>query len=1031
MPKLAPGLYDLVVNRDLGAALREIDAKLQEVVALSPDHSDAAISRAVYPRLLHALRSIKGDERLTRQIELANRVLEVISTQEESGTDEGDAIADPPSKLLAILEPVPSPASPRAHERPSIPLASSDLLVNARHDLSLGPELCREIASADRIDLLCAFVKWSGVRIVDNALAARLSSRPSSVRVLTTTYMGATQRRALDRLAELGARVKVSYDRGRTRLHAKAWLLHRESGFSTAFIGSSNLTAAAVLDGLEWNVRLAQADNAAILEKFAVAFEQYWSDPDFRDYDPEEFSRSVQEEERQRAAPYLRFDLEPKPHQRRILEELEAERSYGHLRNLVVAATGTGKTVIAALDYRRLRDELDRSTLLFVAHRREILRQSRDTFRVALRDGSFGEMLGDGSEPDTWAHVFANIQSLTTERLKDIPTDHFDVVIVDEFHHAAAKSYDQLLKHLRPRILLGLTATPERTDGENILHWFDGRIASEMRLWEALDQSLLSPFQYFGIGGAPNASGVRWSGGAYDRSQLSGLYTADDMFALRVLQATQAKVVDITQMRALGFCVDLEHARFMTDKFNQRGVKATMVSGESNSKERDAALRALAGREVQIVFTVDLFNEGVDVPEVDTILFLRPTESATIFLQQLGRGLRLARDKECCTVLDFIGDAHRRFRFDARYRAIVGGTRRELERRITHGFPSLPAGCFIHLDEQAKEAVLQNVRAALAGGRAGLVDDLRELAKEQRPTLRIFLDRAGVELEDIYSNEYCWTALCRKAGLDVGTGESRDASVERSFARLLHLDDDRIEHFDALLASEHPPKPDASDAYQRMLFVLTGNIRQPYDGMSDAWAHLWRRDALRDELRQLLDILASERRLVPQKLPGRLADLPLRVHGTYSRDEVFAAFDERSTKNQVKRTQAGIHNVDRWKTELLFVELEKSEDDYSPTTLYNDYPITSDVFRWESQSSAHDETPAGQRYLAAVPGGTQDILLFVRQRRKDARRETMPFLCLGLCDLQDYRGAKPMQIDWRLRVPMPAWFFEETKIAGG
>jgi superfamily II DNA or RNA helicase len=1031
MPKLSPGLYDLLVSRDLQGALAELDASLREVVDLAPDHAHATISRAIQPRLFEALRAIKGDDRVERQVALANRVLELLASAAESGTEPGDALPLPARKLLAILEPVAPPASPRAPQRPTIPLAASDLLVNARHDLSLGPQLCLEIPSADRIDLLCAFVKWPGLRIVEAALAARLAQRPGSVRVLTTTYLGSTDKRALDRLVEMGARVKVSYDTGRTRLHAKAWLFHRASGFSTAFIGSSNLTATAVLEGLEWNVRLAQVDNAAILEKFAVAFEQYWQDPDFRDYDPVAFAQAVQGETRLRAAPYLIFDLEPKPHQRRILEELEAERNYGHLKNLVVAATGTGKTVIAALDYRRLRDQLERTNLLFVAHRREILRQSRDTFRVVLRDGAFGEMLGDGVVPDNWTHVFANIQSLSPERLEAIPADRFDVVIVDEFHHAAAASYDRLLDHIRPRILLGLTATPERTDGQSILHWFDGRIAAEIRLWEALDQSLLSPFQYFGIGGAPNASGIRWSRGAYDRSQLSGLYTADHMFALRVLQETQAKVADITRMRALGFCVDLEHARFMTDRFNERGIKARMVSGESKATERDDALRALAAREVQVLFTVDLFNEGVDVPEVDTILFLRPTESATVFLQQLGRGLRLSRDKACCTVLDFIGDAHRKFRFDARYRAVVGGTRRELERRIENGFPSLPAGCFIHLDAQAQDAVLRNVRAALAAGRTGLIDDLRELAKEGPPTLHGFLQRAEVELEDVYAGDFGWTALRRKAGLEVGEAEPTDAALQRSFVRMLHLDDDRIERFEDLLAGDHPPTADADDPYQRMLFVLTGNIRRPYDEMCDVWAQLWRRGVLRDELRQLLAVLKDERRHVAHKLPGAFAELALRVHGTYTRDEVFAAFDERSKKNQVKRTQGGIYDVKAWKTELLFVELEKSATDYSPTTLYNDHPITPELFRWESQSSAHEGTPAGRRYLAAVPGGDQNVLLFVRQRRSDARGETMPYLCLGLCALQDHRGAKPMRIDWRLTMPMPAWFFEETKIAGG
>ncbi len=1035
MPSLPPGLYDRIVDQALAEALESVEPSLREISDLSPDHAHEAIARALHPRIVQALRATKGEDRehrLARQVDLANGVLRLLSESRASGTDHTDTIGTPPRKLRAILEPVPSPRAPSAPVRPSIPLSSSDLLVNARHDLSLGPELRREIASADRIDLLCSFVKWSGLRIVEDALRAQLHRRPGSVRILTTTYMGATEARALEALIEMGAQVRVSYDRSRTRLHAKAWLLHRASGFSTGFVGSSNLSSSAVLDGLEWNVRLAQTDNAAILEKFAAAFDQYWDDPGFRAYDRHSFLAARRDHLREKSADFLRFDLQPKPHQARILEELDAERSYGHHRNLIVAATGTGKTVVAALDYQRLRKQLPRDRLLFVAHRREILQQSLKTFRVAVDDGAFGETLGGGDVPIEWTHVFASIQSLTKKRVAELAPDAFDVVVVDEFHHAAADTYDRLLRRLQPRVLLGLTATPERTDGRSVLAWFDGRIASEIRLWEALDQALLSPFQYFGIGGAPDLRGVTWSRGQYDRTALSNVYTADHLFALRVIQETAAKVRDITKMRALGFCVDLAHAAFMTAQFNARKIAARMVSGESSRADRDDALRALKSGKVQIVFTVDLFNEGVDVPAVDTILFLRPTESATVFLQQLGRGLRLSKDKEVCTVLDFIGHAHRRFRFDARYRAIVGGTRRELERRVTDGFPSLPAGCFIHLDKLAREAVLENVRLAIRSHRTGLVEDLRALTREEEdPTLARFLERAGIELEDLYAKSWGWTVLRRKAGLLTAPHDDRDIVVERSFGRMLHLDDDRIERFEALLSSQEPPPADAADPYQRLLFVLSGHMREPYENMNAAWAHLWGRPWLRDELRQLLTILRDRARHRPHRITGRLGSLPLRVHGTYSRDEVFAAIDERTTKDGVKRTQGGIFNASKLRCELLFVELEKSEKDYSPTTLYNDYPITPTRFRWESQSSAHEETPAGRRYLAATPGADQQILLFVRQRRKDARGETMPYLCLGPCTIAKHHGAKPMRIDWNLEVPMPAWVFEESKVIGG
>ncbi|MGH1348904.1 MAG: DEAD/DEAH box helicase family protein [Nannocystales bacterium] len=580
MPRLPPGLYDRLVDRAVEAALGDIESGLSQVSPLAQDEAPDHLVVAVAARLRGALRAVRGEsvsDKLEGQVALTNRVLDVLSRVPSSGTDAEDTIPVPPQRLSAVLEAAEAPREPRSPPRPNIPLRSSDLLINGKHDLSLGPQLRLEIESADRVDLLCSFVKWSGLRIIEDVLRGHLQRRPGSVRVLTTTYMGATERRALEVLIEMGADVRVSYDRSQTRLHAKAWLLHRDSGFSTAFVGSSNLSAAAVLDGLEWNVRLAQADNASILQRFGTAFDQYWGDGSFRAYDPETFSEAIRGERRERAAPFLRFDIEPKSHQARILDELEAERAAGHRRNLVVAATGTGKTVVAALDYRRLSKQLKQARLLFVAHRREILEQSHRTFQVALGDGGFGERLGDGQVPDEWTHVFANIQSLTPERLETLSPDAFDVVIVDEFHHAAAGSYDRLLRKLKPEVLVGLTATPERADGKSVLEWFDGRIASEIRLWEALDHSLLCPFQYFGIGNAPDLRGVKWSRGRYEPSALSNVYTADHMFALRVLQETQKKVADISSMRALGFCVDLAHARFMTDQFVGRGIRARMV----------------------------------------------------------------------------------------------------------------------------------------------------------------------------------------------------------------------------------------------------------------------------------------------------------------------------------------------------------------------------------------------------------------------------------------------------------------------
>ena len=347
-----PGLYDEPVTHGRDAELSAFDAELVQLAVLEEHQAPVAIGRVLYQRIVSALGSVPGGESKTaEQIALANHLLDALREHApKSKVTEDDRLAPPARRLLAVLEPREAPERPRVPARPSISLSSSDLLVNGPHDLSLGPEVQKEIASADRIDLLCSFLKWSGLRLVEDALKELLERRPgrdaqgrAALRVLTTAYMMATERKALDALVAMGADVRVSYDTARTRLHAKAWLFHRASGFSTAAVGSSNLSAAAMLDGLEWNVRLSQIDNGAILEKFASTFEQYWEDESiFRPYDPAEFDEAVTRGQKAALAPYLFLDVAPRPHQREILDDLASERAHGRFRNFVVAATGTG-----------------------------------------------------------------------------------------------------------------------------------------------------------------------------------------------------------------------------------------------------------------------------------------------------------------------------------------------------------------------------------------------------------------------------------------------------------------------------------------------------------------------------------------------------------------------------------------------------------------------------------------------------------------------------------------------------------------
>jgi len=1026
---LPPGLYEAVLTRQLMEQIASLSPELSpELRKLDPEAAPYAIAQTLLVALVRALGSFRDDDRLARQVDMANQVLELVRTEaQRSGLLPDDNIEEAAQQLLAITERSANLASPQPPARPHIPLRSSDLLVNGPNDYRIGAELGRELASADRVDLLLSFLKWSGLRVILEDVEAFMARRPGGLRVLTTTYMGATDSRALDQLQRLGAKIRVSYDSRRTRLHAKAWLFHRDSGFSTAFIGSSNLSAAALLDGLEWNVRLSAVDNGVILDKFRTTFTQYWNEGDFTDYDREEFATLVRREQDDSTF-VVPIRVRPYAHQREILDALTTERDRSHRRNLVVSATGTGKTVVAALDYKRLRAEHDELSLLFVAHRKEILDQARQMFRVVLQDGSFGELLMGGLQPDDGRHVFASVQSLHRDRLQRVEPDAYDMVIIDEFHHAAAPTYERLLDHVTPRYLLGLTATPERTDGQSVLGWFEHRVASELRLWSALDRGLLSPFQYFGISDGTDLSQVGWRRGGYVAEDLENVFTGDDARVDMVLRALHRHVRDPHKMKALGFCVGVKHAQFMASRFVRAGLPATAVHADTPAEERRTALFHLRDGSLCALFAVDLFNEGVDVPDIDTVLFLRPTESVTVFLQQLGRGLRLSDDKECLTVLDFIGNAHRRFRYDARYRAILGGTRRAVAAQIEDGFPRLPAGCSMQLDRQARDSVLANVRSALRLGKAGLVEDLRELGDVGLGT---FLDEAGFELGDLYRGGGCYSDLRRAAGLPTPAAGPDESRFARALGRLIHIDDpERIDVWGRWLAGSDPPAipPEGSreEHLLRMLFVGVGNVRRLLDELPAALEELWAHPAMRAELSELLGVLDDRLRRPTYPLED-LADVPLRVHGTYALDEITAAFGiVRSGKVYRPRGQ-GVWFDDRTGSDLLFVTLEKTEAEYSPTTLYADYPMSSTEFHWETQNTTRPQSKVGRRY---VEHGSR-VLLFVRAKRKDERGITVPYTFLGRGRCQSHEGERPIRIVWGLERAMPGGWFEGVKVAAG
>ncbi|MFG2717160.1 DUF3427 domain-containing protein [Streptomyces sp. NPDC048416] len=1033
------GLYEQLITLRLTDQLKALDAEGWRTVdvEVGSESTPHVLARHIANTVRHVLHRLPATER----VHAANHILESVSTL-DGAREWVDLVADGPRQLLAVAE----PEAPGVYAiRPATPLSDTALITNAPDDPNLGFELRAELATADRVDLLCAFVKWHGLRVLEQPLKAA-HGRGVPIRVITTTYIGATERRALDRLVEeFNAEVRVSYELRSTRLHAKAWLFRRNSGYDTAYVGSSNLSKAALLDGLEWNVRLSSIATPDVLRKFEATFDSYWNDQSFEPYDPARDGGRL-DEALSRASgrlssagrPSLQLsglEVRPYPHQRDMLERLAVERTvHDRHRNLLVAATGTGKTVMAALDYKQLRQSLGRDArLLFVAHRKEILQQSLRTYQDVLVDADFGELLFDGQTPVRKTHLFASVQSLNARTLEQFAPDHFDIIVIDEFHHGVSPTYRKILDHFRPLELIGLTATPERMDGKNIQdEFFDGRIAAEMRLWEALENDLLSPFHYFGISDNTDLSTVEWKRGAYDAAALNNVLTGNDARARLVVKAVQDKVPDPASMRALGFCVSVAHAHFMAERFRRAGLRATALSGETPGLERKQALADLKSGALQVIFSVDLFNEGLDVPDVDTLLLLRPTASATVFLQQLGRGLRRSEGKAVLTVLDFIGQHRKEFRFENQFRALTNLSRKRLLNHIAHDFPQLPSGCQIILEPKAKRVIIDNIRAQLGVNVTALA---REVAAYGERRLDTYLDESNRELKEIYRGGNSWTVLLRRANLLTFPPPEGEATLLKRVPSFLHVDDpQRVASYTRLLSDTPPAYVDLSEqeqGYARMLFFSLWPLGSTFTSYDAAFASLANQTALRDELKQVLAYNLARTEHVPVPLTGDQAGLPLTVHASYTREEILPALGQSDIGGSMPgHFREGVRWCESTKTDALLITREKDEKDFSPQTRYHDYALSGKLFHWESQNQTSDTSPTGKRYQNHVAEGSH-VLLFLRRYKNTDIGGAQPWMLLGPVRYVEHEGSKPMAITWELTHELPAEVLTYAVIAAG
>lgn len=1021
--KLIEGTYENLITDGLKREM--LTSSEKGLICKQEDIDGAESPNMLTEHLSRIIRNRLSDENLTTEerAAFANRLIDFLGEEKE------EKVVDDKQMLAAVVsrqEEARLKATNSTLVRPLTGFRVSNLFTGGQSHVSLSSEIERDIESADSICMIVSFLKLSGVNLIYDHLKRFCSNPQHRLRIITTTYCGVTDAKAVERLASLpNTEIRISYNTQIERLHAKSYIFERNSGFSTAYIGSSNLSKSAQTDGLEWNIRVTNVENPHIINAALATFDIYWNSHNFEDFREGGIEKLYKELQKVRE-PKLATDVLAKytilPHQKQILDKLAVIREGGVRRNLIVAATGTGKTVISAFDYKVFTDQTEGThRLLFVAHREEILKQSRRTYRSVLLDANFGDIwVGDSRPQNGIDHLFISVQTFNSkyERIfSGLPADYYDYIVIDEAHHLVADSYRKIISKFTPKLLVGLTATPERMDGVSLLPDFDNQISAEIRLPKALDEGLLTPFQYLCISDETDLTDEElMQGDRYVATKLTEKLCNRERVGL-IVNRLQYYLADEHKCRALGFCATKKHAQFMAEEFRRVGLKAAYLTSD-NDAERLSLNKQLAKGEINYLFVVDIFNEGVDIPAVDTVLFLRPTESLTIFLQQLGRGLRLYPGKQQLTVFDFVAQLNQKYDFASRFRSLLTRTDKSVVDQVKNGFTLLPHGCAIHMEEKAQEYVLQNIKAAIYN-KARLVKELRTYT--HTPTLAEFIENNGQDVRLIYKGGYCWSSLKREAGMCDYPEDDNTKLFVKGIGNLVHVNTVSYLNFirKVMLAKGNVKCNDEREETFAVMLYYTLFIdkisKVGVKSISEALRRLADYPMFISEILELTDYLLAHLETKTFSV-GEGMPMGLEQYGCYTREEVFAIFKRQTANKKMQGSVAGVFNIEELNTELFFVTLNKSDKDFSAETMYNDYVVSENEFRWESQNTDSHQGK-GKRFVEQKKNGKK-FLLFVRENKKDGYGNTCPFICFGLVDYIRSKDDKPMKINWQTHHPI-------------
>ena len=883
--------------------------------------------------------------------------------------------------------------------------------------------LKKELLNAEEFVFVVSFIKYSGIQILISTLD-ELEKRGIKGKILTSVYMNVTDPKALEKLHSYkNIEVKI-YNSGSESFHTKAYLFKKKS-YNTCIIGSSNISQSALFSAEEWNVFLTENSYMEIYKNSKEQFEKLWNSNlaiDLTENFINEYENFKSNNGFIKTFNYEKIkknvQISPNNMQMNVLENLELTRIQGEERGLVIAATGTGKTYLAGFDFK----QSSFKSFLFLAHREELLINARKVFSKILNipENKFG-YIGGGIKNTDSKMIFATVQSFN--KIKDMfDSTYFEYIVIDEFHHASAKTYEQIIRYFSPKFLLGLTATPERMDGEDIFKLCNYNIVSEIGLKEALDKELIAPFHYFGINDINvDYDKIPLKNGIYDDTLLT-----HSLNTLNRLDYITEKIQNYgyngNRMHCIAFCQNIKHAEFMCKGFNSKGFKAEILTSKSNTTERSNVLKAFDNGDVEILCVVDILNEGIDIPKINLLLFLRPTSSSTIFIQQLGRGLRKLPEKDFVTVIDFIGNHNKDYLL-----AKVFSNERTLQNKchlikeIETNFSNFPGASYIEIDRICQERIIKKIEKINFNSSDMLRNEYLEfknaLGLKDDEIIEVMYFEQNIELFVKLINKFSSLHDAYKY-----LENSYNEIIDENTYKILKFLDNKIDckepltliairmKLDGLVVNEETLLKEYLKLYNIGDFKYKYLIKRIISELEEESFFVGAEEKIYKRINETIKFaLWSFNKTINIK---DFNENVLIKYDRYTRLELQILLDSKVPKGTWR---SGYANTAR--DICLFITNDKEHVNVEHLK-YDNSLISDQLIKWSSQPKTAHTSSVGQMFINHAKID-MNVHIFIRKSPYTEDKKTSPFIYLGLADYHESSGDKPMNIVWKLKNRIP------------